>query len=593
MANRTFGWVQNPAKFSTLKDVVAVFEKDSYMHKALINERIPKLIEYNLACDSDTMQRFINLLNKQSLVLPYSDLKGRGAGSRNRGDAKCSGIIQAVLTGQKYINVTDKNGEIIRIKKPYQDDWSTDGWLRWAISVGLLNYDNNTDTCCISESGKKFINTEHNSVEEKTMLGEAYLSYPPAVRILSLLSTGEHLTKFELGSKLGFIGEAGFTSIPQNIYVHAYNNATTPAEKTEIRNNVEGSSDKYARMIAGWLCDIGWVERASKEVKTNYGNKEYSMKIGQSFLITAEGLKNLKKAYGSSSSKRIPKIVFYEMLATKISDSDYVRGRRAYLIKYLLPRDRTVEECTAHLKIKGFDDSEACIIDDIHGLQCMGISVRINRGKYRITDEIIKLDIPVNVTYTKTDLTIIKDTIRNKLKHINHKYLNLIDLSFDGDSDKEFEIQTIDLLTNELSFTGMRLGGSRKPDGIISYNESGVIIDNKAYSVGYSLPIPQADEMVRYIGENQRRNEKENPNKWWDNFDNKVKDFYFLFVSSIFTGGFTNRLENISIKTGINGGAINSQNLLYLSEKLKCGELSYDDSFKFFGNKEIMIMNCI
>ena len=251
MAKRTFGWVQNPAKFSTLKDVVAVFERGSYMHRELINERIPKLIEYNLACDAETMQRFINLLNQEPLVLPYADLKGKGAGNVGRKNAKCSGIIQAALTAQKFIEVENKDGETIKIKKPYQDDWSADGYLRWAISVGLIDYDSNDDTCRISELGKRFINTEHNSVEEKEILGEVYLSYAPAVRILSLLSTGEHLTKFELGNKLGFIGEAGFTSIPQNIYVHAYNNAKTPREQSEIVSNVEGSSDKYARMIAG------------------------------------------------------------------------------------------------------------------------------------------------------------------------------------------------------------------------------------------------------------------------------------------------------------------------------------------------------
>ena len=254
-----------------------------------------------------------------------------------------------------------------------------------------------------------------------------------------------------------------------------------------------------------------------------------------------------------------------------------------------MTKDRTVTECAAHLKSKGFDDSEACIIDDIEGFKSIGVSVRENRGQYKITDEVKKLEIPANVAYAKTDLTIIKDEVRNRLKSINHKYLTLIDLSFDGDSDREFEIQTIDLLTNELSFTGMRLGESRKPDGIVYYDKHGVIIDNKAYSGGYSLPITQADEMVRYIGENQRRNEKENPNKWWENFDDKVKDFYFLFISSIFTGGFENRLENISSRTSIKGGAINSQNLLYLAECLKGGDMSYGDSFKLFENGEIVL----
>ena len=178
-------------------------------------------------------------------------------------------------------------------------------------------------------------------------------------------------------------------------------------------------------------------------------------------------------------------------------------------------------------------------------------------------------------------LTIKSANVRNRLKAVNHKYLNLIDLSFDGDSDREFEIQTIDLLTNELE--------SRKPDGIIAYDKHGVIIDNKAYSGGYSLPMNQADEMVRYIGENQRRSEKENPNKWWENFVSEVEDFYFLFVSSLFTGGFEQRLENISSRTGITGGAINSQNLLYLAERLKCGELAYGECFGLFGNKEIVV----
>ena len=46
-----------------------------------------------------------------------------------------------------------------------------------------------------------------------------------------------------------------------------------------------------------------------------------------------------------------------------------------------------------------------------------------------------------------------------------------------------------------------------------------MIIDNKAYGKGYSLPIKQADEMYRYLEENKERNEKINPNRWWKVFD--------------------------------------------------------------------------
>ena len=75
------------------------------------------------------------------------------------------------------------------------------------------------------------------------------------------------MTKFEIGSKLGFTDEAGFTSFPQNIWVQAYEESTDEEEKTKLRANTEGSSDKYARMICGWLEGIGWVKKTPKTVK--------------------------------------------------------------------------------------------------------------------------------------------------------------------------------------------------------------------------------------------------------------------------------------------------------------------------------------
>ncbi len=67
----------------------------------------------------------------------------------------------------------------------------------------------------------------------------------------------------------------------------------------------------------------------------------------------------------------------------------------------------------------------------------------------------------------KTHILELKDRLREELKYIDHRYLGLIDLAYDGNASRDFEIQTIDLLTNELDFKGMRLGESRKPDGVI------------------------------------------------------------------------------------------------------------------------------
>ena len=51
----------------------------------------------------------------------------------------------------------------------------------------------------------------------------------------------------------------------------------------------------------------------------------------------------------------------------------------------------------------------------------------------------------------------------------------------------------------------MRLGDSNRPDVIISHDNFGTIIDNKSYKDGFNIDKKCADEMSRYINENQRR----------------------------------------------------------------------------------------
>lgn len=586
MAKRTFGWIQNPSSIENLRNTVGIFVNGSRIHQELIHERIPLLIKHDLAADPEKLEEYARILNCDEIVLPYDVLKGKGAGSIGRKNAKCSGLVQAVITAQKTIAITDDEGKQVTIKKPYTDDWTADGFLRWAISIGLLEYDSQKDTCRISEIGKRFVLA---GTEEETnyILGEAYLSYPPVVRILCLLKEGGHLTKFELGSRLGFIGEAGFTSIPQNIWVAAYCDETDPEKKKKIRSDEEGSSDKYARMICSWLCGIGWVQRTAKTVKESYGGKDYECKIGQAYVITMEGLKSLKKAYGTSKLKRVPKIVFFEMLATKTHDLQYVRLRRAYIIKYINIKERTLEQIQSYLNTKGIDESVGCIKDDIAGLTGIGLTFVESRGKYKLVDEISHLEIAENLEVDKTDVSKIKDRVRDKLTALDHKYLTLIDLSFGGnDTDRDFEIQTIDLLTNELNYKGKRLGDTRKPDGIVYYKNQGLIIDNKAYSEGYALPRSQADEMVRYLQENNERNPARNPNEWWKAFDSNVNEFHFAFISSTFKGKFQERLNEICISTGIRGAVINSENLLYLADKIKSGAVTYEDSFTYFNSND-------
>ncbi|MGN1106651.1 MAG: restriction endonuclease FokI recognition domain-containing protein, partial [Huintestinicola sp.] len=198
MAERTFGWVQEAYTISNLKNVVRVFVPDSAINILLKTDKIPRLItdEYH----KDDM---IAHLNTPKMNIPYTLLKGKGTPKGyTRTNAPCSGIIQAVLPGQR---------------KEYQSDWPADSFLRWAVSIGFLDYDREKDTCSISDLGYKYAVSEDDSKEEKEILTEAFLSYPPVCRILSLLESGNSMTKFEIGCQLGFVGEAGFTSIPQNL----------------------------------------------------------------------------------------------------------------------------------------------------------------------------------------------------------------------------------------------------------------------------------------------------------------------------------------------------------------------------------------
>lgn len=575
-SQRTFGWIQNPANTSTLQHVVATLDADSKVTQWLLNERIPLLKNNNLLHDTDEWEKYTEFLESGNPI-PYSILKGKGCGSGKRKDAKCSGIIQAVIDAQKIIKVTIC-GTNTEIHKPYSDDWTADGFLRWGISIGFIKYNQDDDTCQISELGKQFINATNDEFNE--ILGRAYLSYPPVCRILQLLSTGDHLTKFELGKNLGFSSEAGFTSFPQNIWAQAYHE--NPQDRTIIRNNYEGSSDKYARMICSWLKEIGWVNIAEKHVTEQYAGKSYSCGISQAYTITALGKINYKRATGKSSLARIPKLVFFGMLSTKPSDKDYLRLRRALIIKYTEKDYRNLAQIKDFLASHGLDETIETIKDDLLGLTNIGLNYNCKSNCYKLTDEIQCLQIPNGNDFSKGDTSLIKDRIRPHLKHLNQKYLALIDLSLNGKANLEFEIQTLDLLTNELNFKGKHLGGSRRPDGIISYKINGLIIDNKAYSKGYAIPRHQIDEMVRYLQENNERREEINPNKWWNEFDNDVAIFNFAFISSYFTGQFMPRLNEIKNRTGINGAVINIENLLLVAEALKRGELTYPDFFKLF-----------
>ena len=565
---RTFGWVQDPSDFESLIKVVSIFDNKSETHKELVNEKIDRLIEKR-----DGKSHFLEVLNSTPLKIKYADLVGTSFTPRS--SARCNGIVQATVKGQV---------------RDFISDWPADNFVRWAQALGFIKYNYFDDSFEITEEGLNL--TGAKTIEEKEeILIDSLLSYPPAVRILNLLSDGKVKTKFELGKNLGFIGEDGFTSIPQDVLIMTLATTEDKKERNKLRTDTEGSSDKYARMIAKWLSKLGLLVQVAKEVELSIGGKNYKEKIGQSYMITAKGIQALNKANGKSRHKRISKNISWEMLATKGTDRNYIRTRRALIIKNLIEckSGLTLEEIRDRLEIQAISELFTVVKDDLDGLINIGLNIEKIGEKYYFNDEINDFIIPIIENSEKSEFTQEKDNLREKLDTLSHEYLSLVDLAFDSQQNRLFEMKTVELLTKECNYKGVHLGGSRKPDGIIytenSTDNYGVIIDTKAYSNGYNLPISQVDEMVRYVEENNKREKERNSNEWWKEFGDNINKFYFSFISGKFIGNIEEKLQRITIFTNVYGNAMTIITLLYLANEIKANRLKNMEVVKYFDNK--------
>jgi hypothetical protein len=568
LAERTFGWVQEAYTISHLKRVVSLFVQGSEVNQCLRTHKIPRLIRPEHGRDI-----FLSELAAGEIVIPYAHLKGKGVlPGCTRANSPCTGIVQAALPGQT---------------KEYQSDWPADSYLRWAISVGFLEYDGAKDTCRLTESGRLFASAPAGSPKERESLRQALLSSPPVCRILTLLDENGPMTKFELGSRLGFIGEAGITSIPQHMILEGLAQTASAAEQARLLQDTEGTSDKYVRTICSWLKQMDWIVQEEKEASGRGRRGEYRYTFKQAYRLTLTGRRILNYISGSSKLPRVAKRVPWEMLATKAAGRDYLRNRRTFLIQYLLHAERTIPQMLAFLESRGMTETDETVEDDLKGLVNIGLRVRRTRDTFRLMDEITGLSIPQKAVQTgKDEAADLKDRLRRELTHVDHKYLLLLELGFDGKADRDYEIQTAELLTTELGLMGGRLGDTRKPDVCVYHGDWGLILDNKAYAGGYSLPIKQADEMARYLEENAVRDVRLNPNRWWEIFGAGVKRFHFAFVSGKFTGGFKDRLENLSRRSKLTGAAVSSEALLRIAEEVLSGRMSYEQMFELFGGND-------
>ena len=594
MIKRSFGWAQDASNLASLRRIIQVLIPE-------MSENILKtqLIE-RYVVDEALKIKMIKKL-KSGGNYPYSLLKGtsgpqmtieenmrvfgldflKAKAKTQKGgriNASCTGIIQISLPAQT--NAYDK---------PYQSDWAAESYLKLAISLGLLCWNNLDDTCAVTNLG--FLIATASDIELSKIYKKAVMSYPPAVRILQILSEDmlPH-TKFELGSKLGFIGEAGFDSLDTGYFLWCLAHSDSSSRKT-VKANKEKTCDKYARMTCSILVSLGLVKSVKKTVCAEFAGVTYGPEILQAYQITPDGYDTLNNSYGNSSHKQLPRRVIYETLATAAPDCEFLRYRRANIINIISRKHKTLYEIQAELSSIGINASISVINNDINGLENIGLRIENNKGKFLLKDIVIDLHIRKE-RIKKPEITEVKGRVIARVRHIKPKFFELIDLAFLGGKQgqsNDFEELTAELLIDELAFRGQHLGGANRPDIAVYYETDGFIIDTKAYEKGFSITSHQRDEMSRYINDNQKRDAKINPNEWWKIFPIAVKHFYHLFVSSFFVGQFTQQLSYIARDKGENGAAITTENLLYLADELKSQKRKYEEVKNLMENTEILI----
>lgn len=559
MVDRTFGWVQDPGDLTKLRRAVEVFCPGATTHAELCGDLIPRLI-----ATRDGRDDLLRAMKRAPLRLSYRELVGTAFSPRK--NSRCNGIMQAALPGQK---------------RAFSLDWPADNFVRWAHALGFIEWNARDDDFAATDAGIALSKTIPDSDAEYRLFADGLLSYPPAARVIGLLADAEAidqggLTKFDIGKHLGFQGEQGFTTISRDFFVKEYLLAESADIRKKMKQNWEGTADKYARMMCGWMMKLKypWVRKERRE----FGESRDGAPACRldAFALTATGFEERKKTTGASSMKRSHKRVPLQMLCTKGAGRAVLRARRALLLDAIRRRALSVEQIKESLAAHQADASDAAIAGDLRGLQNIGLAIEENHGKFRCRDNIIDLAIaqPPASTEPSNAIQTMKEQCAAALRFIPHNFLVLIEMGFDKTQSRLFEIKVAELLIEHCGFRGRWLGGQNRPDIIVYDEATGAVIDTKSYRQGFSLSTNERDKMLRYLTDAKRQVQSAT---WWRNFPLEVTEFIFLFVSGKFTGNFRAQLRALGELAGVGGGAITALALLLFAEQIAGGAMTRRD----------------
>lgn len=412
------------------------------------------------------------------------------------------------------------------------------------------------------------------SKEEKEIFRKGLLTNPPTVRVLNILNDNRKkglasMSKYDVGSQLGFVGDIGFTHFEAEFVVRS----------GKSFNNAEGDADKWARTIISWLSQVDWVVKD--------GNADI---LGESLPLytTAYEVDRVLQYSVRSTTKYIPQ----EMLCSDHHPfAEVVQQRRVAILKILTKKPHiAISELLDAVIALDIDTDEETLAFDILNLRQAGIQISKERSFYRLIDK-IKLDVvPEQKPMTKQQkvagvekqiehyVTVYEDSLPSRLVD------NLIRYGYDGTNSAALFEMAIEKLFSFMGYEAQCLGQGhgRVADVIAKYRDSfyaksyGLIIDTKAYEK-YTFPAGDVRKMKEYVALHGLQL-----------MQDTIPHHAFAFISMAFSLP-DEHLNEIARDTAVNGSAIDVFSLMELGSKVAKQEVSISELYpQFTTNKQFV-----
>lgn len=511
-----YGWVQNTSNLSTVRDTVELIPADGMSHYDLMRRIYVSRVELG------------------------------NIRSRWTWDARCR--IKAICACGM--------AELDRLKQGYR-----------LTELGI-------ELCKIEKSDKTYRGKRILSEKEKELFKKGILTNPPVVRVLSILNESRKngqgpMSKYDVGSQLGFVGDVGFTHFE----------AEFVARSGKRFQDAEGDADKWARTIISWLMQVGWVIQDGCETIQGKKLPTYT---------TAYDVDRVLQYTAKSAIKYIPQ----EMLCSdRHPFAEIIQQRRVAILQMLKKSPYlSISKMLENMTSKGIDTDEETLAFDILNLRRAGIQIQKERSYYRLTDK-INLDVP------KQELSVVHKKVEGLEKEIEHYVTvyadsiptrlvdNLIRYGYNGSSNAAlFEIA----IEKFFSFMGYEAkclgqGHGRVADVIVKYRDVsypksyGIIIDAKAYEK-YNFPTDDVRKMKEYIAFHGVELMKD-----------MIPRHAFAFISMAFTN-VNEHLEEIAYDTAVPGTAIDVYSLMELGAKVSRQEIDIADIYNWFTTNRLFVV---